>query len=78
MDHKVAQANVGSGNLRNLRPLNSRDNSSKGKRLIKVLAKLEHLAVHRRALAAWRSPDSEMHRLWKYLRDHGRAASVPI
>lgn len=30
VDHKVAQANGGSDNLRNLRPLNSRDNSSKG------------------------------------------------
>ena len=30
VDHKVAQANGGSNNLRNLRPLNSRDNSSKG------------------------------------------------
>lgn len=34
VDHKVAQANGGSDNLRNLRPLKSLDNSSKGAKII--------------------------------------------
>lgn len=43
VDHKVAQANGGSDNLRNLRPLNSRDNLNGGNTIAKM-SKCLHLA----------------------------------